>query len=76
MVRMKISAVDVLVLRSRLDEPFAFSQFRYTHRATTLVRIKTDDGAAPKPHVVIVIGGKRRGSLVSLVLSNTRRIRI
>ena len=40
------------------------------------VRIKTDDGAAPKPHVVIAIGGKRRGSLVSLVLSNTRRIRI
>ena len=41
---MKISAVDVLVLRSKLDEPFAFSQFRFTHRATTLVRVQTDSG--------------------------------
>lgn len=41
---MKISAVDVFVLSTPLDTPFAFSQGWVHRRAATLVRITTDDG--------------------------------
>ena len=41
---MKISQVDVYVLKTLLDKPFAFSQGWVTHRSATLVRIQTDNG--------------------------------
>lgn len=41
---MRISAVDVFVLKTNLDEPFAFSQGWVHQRSATLVRIQTDDG--------------------------------
>jgi len=41
---LKISAIDVFVLKTALDEPFAFSQGWVTQRSATLVRISTDDG--------------------------------
>lgn len=41
---MKITAVDVFVLKTPLDEPFAFSQGWVRQRSATLVRIKTDNG--------------------------------
>ena len=42
---MKISAVDVFVLKTPLDVPFAFSQGWVKQRAITLVRITSDDGS-------------------------------
>lgn len=41
---MKISAVDIFVLKTPLKEPFAFSQGWVKQRAATLVRITTDQG--------------------------------
>ena len=41
---MKISAVDVFVLKTPLDEPFAFSQGWVTQRCATLVRVRTEQG--------------------------------
>jgi len=41
---MKISDITVFVLKTPLDEPFAFSQGWVTHRSATLVRITTDSG--------------------------------
>ncbi|OED41788.1 mandelate racemase [Chromatiales bacterium (ex Bugula neritina AB1)] len=41
---MKISAIDVFVMATPLDEPFAFSQGWVTQRSATLVRIQTDNG--------------------------------
>jgi len=41
---MKISDITVFVLKTPLDEPFAFSQGWVTHRSATLVRITTDTG--------------------------------
>ncbi|MBX2879268.1 MAG: mandelate racemase/muconate lactonizing enzyme family protein [Granulosicoccus sp.] len=41
---MKISAIDVFVLKTPLEEPFAFSQGWVTQRAATLVRVSTDNG--------------------------------
>jgi D-galactarolactone cycloisomerase len=41
---MKISAVDVFVLKTPLETPFAFSQGWVKQRAATLVRITSDDG--------------------------------
>lgn len=41
---MKISDLDVYVLKTPLDEPFAFSQGWVHQRSATLVRIKTDNG--------------------------------
>lgn len=41
---MRISAVDVFVLKTPLEEPFAFSQGWVKQRAATLVRVTTDDG--------------------------------
>ena len=41
---MKITAVDVFVLKTPLEEPFAFSQGWVRQRAATLVRITTDNG--------------------------------
>ncbi len=41
---MKITAVDVFVLKAPLDEPFAFSQGWVQQRAATLVRVSTDNG--------------------------------
>jgi len=41
---MKISAIDVFVLKTPLEEPFAFSQGWVTQRSATLVRIRTDSG--------------------------------
>lgn len=41
---MKITDVDVFVLKTPLDEPFAFSQGWVHQRSATLVRIKTDTG--------------------------------
>lgn len=41
---MKITAVDVHILRAKLAEPFAFSQFTYTHRGAMLVAVQTDEG--------------------------------
>ena len=40
----RIADVEVYVLKSPLDEPFAFSQGWVRQRAATLVRITTDDG--------------------------------
>jgi len=41
---MKISDVEVFVLKTPLDEPFAFSQGWVHQRAATLVKVSTDDG--------------------------------
>lgn len=41
---MKISALDVFVLKTPLEQPFAFSQGWVTQRSATLVRITTDNG--------------------------------
>ena len=41
---MKIIDVDVFVLKTPLDEPFAFSQGWVHQRSATLVRIQTDTG--------------------------------
>ncbi len=41
---MKVTAVDVFVLKTPLDQPFAFSQGWVQQRAATLVRIQTDSG--------------------------------
>ncbi len=41
---MKISAVDIFVLSTPLDTPFAFSQGWVQRRSATLVRVTTDDG--------------------------------
>lgn len=43
---MKISSVDIFVLSTPLDAPFAFSQGWVHRRSATLVRITTDDGIA------------------------------
>ena len=41
---MKVASVTAHVLRAPLEEPFAFSQFSYSHREAMLVEIRTDDG--------------------------------
>ena len=41
---MKISTVDVFILKTPLDTPFAFSQGWVDQRAATLVRITSDEG--------------------------------
>jgi len=41
---MKIATVDVYVLKSPLEQPFAFSQGWVRQRSATLVRIQTDHG--------------------------------
>ena len=41
---MKISAIDVYVLKTGLDTPFAFSQGWVQQRSATLVRVTTDNG--------------------------------
>ena len=41
---MKISQLDVFVLKTPLDEPFAFSQGWVHQRCATLVRVTTDNG--------------------------------
>lgn len=41
---MKIAKVDVFVLKTPLDQPFAFSQGWVHQRSATLVRITTDNG--------------------------------
>lgn len=41
---MKITAVKVYPLRSKLDQPVGFSQWTFTHRETTLVNMQTDEG--------------------------------
>jgi len=41
---MKISAIDVYVLKTGLDTPFAFSQGWVHQRSATLVRVTTDNG--------------------------------
>lgn len=41
---MKITAVRVHTLRAALERPFAFSQWRFTRRETTLVEVSTDAG--------------------------------
>lgn len=41
---MKISALDVFVLTSPLEQPFAFSQGWVHKRSATLVRVTTDNG--------------------------------
>lgn len=41
---MKITAIDVFVLKTELEQPFAFSQGWVTQRAATLVRVTTDSG--------------------------------
>ena len=41
---MKISSVDIYVLSTPLDTPFAFSQGWVRRRSATLVRITTDTG--------------------------------
>lgn len=41
---MKITSVDVYVLKTPLEQPFAFSQGRVHQRAATLVCIKADNG--------------------------------
>jgi hypothetical protein len=41
---MKITAVEVAVLRHRLSRPFGFSQWWCDTRACCLVKIATDDG--------------------------------
>ena len=41
---MKITSVDVYVLKTPLEEPFAFSQGWVHQRSATLVRIQTDNG--------------------------------
>jgi len=40
----KITAIEVHPLRVELDAPFAFSQWTFRHRETTLVEIRTDEG--------------------------------
>jgi len=40
----KITAVEVYPLRAELREPFAFSQWTFRHRETTLVAVRTDQG--------------------------------
>ncbi len=41
---MKISDIDIFILKSPLKTPFAFSQGCVTQRSATLVRISADDG--------------------------------
>lgn len=41
---MKITAVDAFRLRAPLEQPFAFSQNRFTHREAMLVRVTADSG--------------------------------
>jgi len=41
---MKIAKLDVFILKTPLDEPFAFSQGWVHQRSATLVRITTDNG--------------------------------
>lgn len=43
---MKISDVKVYPLRSRLEQPFAFSQWWVTHRSATIVEVVTDEGVS------------------------------
>jgi len=40
----KIRQITPYTLRAPLTRPFRFSQWRYDHRATTLVRLEADDG--------------------------------
>ena len=42
--RVKITAIRVYPLRAKLREPFAFSQWTFRHRETTLVSVSTDEG--------------------------------
>ncbi len=41
---MKIASVDTYILKSVLDQPFAYSQGWVQGRSTTVVRVVTDDG--------------------------------
>ncbi len=41
---MLIKTIRAFKLRAKLEQPFAFSQWRFTHRETTLVRVETDNG--------------------------------
>jgi D-galactarolactone cycloisomerase len=41
---MKITAIRVYPLRVKLEEPVGFSQWTFTHRETTLVKVETDEG--------------------------------
>ena len=41
---MKITAIEVHPLRVELREPFAFSQWTFHQRQTTLVEVRTDQG--------------------------------
>lgn len=41
---MRISSVDVFVLKTELEQPFAFSQGWVNQRSATLVRVQTDSG--------------------------------
>ncbi len=41
---MKISRIEIFVLEAPLTRPFGFSQWTYSKRTNTLIRIFTDDG--------------------------------
>ncbi len=41
---MQIKTIRAFTLRAKLQQPFAFSQWRFTHRETTLVRVETGNG--------------------------------
>jgi len=41
---MKITEIEVIVLKTKLDTPFAFSQGWVTQRAATLVKVTTENG--------------------------------
>jgi D-galactarolactone cycloisomerase len=59
---LKVTAVNIYILRHDLDEPFGFSQGWYHARAAMLVRLTTDDGLVgwgesygpPEPSAAIV----------------------
>ena len=58
----KITGIETFTLRAPLEEPFAYSQWRYTHRETTLVEVRTSEGItgwgeaySPSPPVVAAI---------------------
>lgn len=42
--KMKITTIKTRCLRTKLSQPFAFSQWKYDHRETALVCVRTDEG--------------------------------
>ncbi len=42
--KMKIKYLEIFVLNDKLDKPFYFSQWSYSERKISLVKLTTDEG--------------------------------